>query len=133
MPSIKPFKGIHPSKEYGDRVPISHGIGGDQEKSLAEINANPYSLLHISNPELYLPGGSSLEEGALQEASMEKYREFLDKGILVQDQIDSLYIYRLTQGDHVQTAWLEEPVFPTILKVILSPTSLPERIKLSCR
>ena len=103
MPSIRPFKGIHPAKEYGSKVPISHGIGGDYEKSMAEIESNPYSLLYISNPELYLPEGESLPEDVIQNAAHEKYQEFLDKGILIQDPTESLYIYRLTQGDHKQT------------------------------
>ena len=103
MPSIKSFKGFHPIKEYAAKVPISHGIGGDAEKSTDEINRNPYTLLKITNPEYFLPSGQDMSEGEIQEASHRIFKEYLDNGILVQDEKESLYIYRLTYEGHRQT------------------------------
>ena len=103
MPSIKSFKGFHPTKEYAANVPISHGIGGDAEKTTEEINRNPYTLLKITNPEYFLPSGQEMSESEIQEASHRLFKEYLDKGILVQDEKESLYIYRLTYEGHRQT------------------------------
>ena len=103
MPRIKSFKGIHPTKEYAARVPISHGIGGDAEKSTEEIHSNPFTLLKITNPEYFLPSGLEMSETEIQEASHRIFKEYLEKDILVQDEKESLYIYRLTYEGHRQT------------------------------
>ena len=103
MPNIRPFRGVSPSPKYAEKVQISHGVGGDRENATAEITANQYSLLHVTNPELLLTEEEGSNEDLVRFRSREKLKEFFEHGILLKDETDCYYVYRLTLGDHKQT------------------------------
>ena len=67
------------------------------------LQAGPHSFLHVSRPEIDLdPGADSHGETAYAMAAS-NFRALQDNQILHRDSAPSLYIYRMTDGDHVQT------------------------------
>lgn len=102
MPKIKPFKGIHPSPSSAQRVVVNL-----ENLSIADAKLirqeNPFSYVNLLVPKLdniFLMG--SKNELAFKKIN-ENFEEFLEKGIFVQDQKASIYIYQIERNGISQT------------------------------
>lgn len=102
MPHIKSFKGIRPHPDYvADVVIHMEGLSVEQAKIVRENT--PYSYVNMLVPKQehrFLRG--SRKELAYKKIN-ENFEEFLEKGILIQDEKPSLYVYRIAHNGVVQT------------------------------
>ena len=98
MAKIIPFRAFRPSidKAYltASRSYVTYSRTALQQK----LSKNPFSFLHIINPEYNKKKGSPNTPLALKKV-MEKFREFQKKGIYIRDEKPCLYIYRQIRED----------------------------------
>lgn len=100
MAKIHPFKAIRPTRDKVHLVATRPYYTYKKKVLHAKLQDNPFTFLHIINPEfgsLITTEPNSVERFALVE---ESYNFFRDKGVLIQEEVPSIYIYRQTAGDH---------------------------------
>ncbi|PLV60240.1 DUF1015 domain-containing protein [Thermotoga sp. KOL6] len=100
---IKPFRGFRPRKDVAkDFVAKPYDVISFLEAK-ETIRNNPISFLRVTRIEAEI---HEIEMDPTPE-DMEKARknleDFIEKGILVQEEKEAFYIYRQKMGDHVQT------------------------------
>jgi len=102
MPKIKPFRGIHPGKNFAGQVVLNlENLSLTEAKLIRQ--ENPYSYVNMLVPKLdnfFLLG--SRNELAFKKIN-ENFEEFLDEGILVKDPEPSIYVYQINRDGHIQT------------------------------
>jgi uncharacterized protein (DUF1015 family) len=103
MPLIKPFAGLRPAAGRAADVvaPPYDVVSAAEARALAA--GRPWSFLHISRPEIDLPGGTDPYAPEVYAKAAENLARMVDEGVLVRDSRPCYYGYRLTMGDHVQT------------------------------
>jgi len=102
MAVIKAFRGWRPPKELAPRVASRPYDVLNSEEARAEAEGNPYSLLHIIKPEIDLPAEVDVHAQEVSDKAVENYQSFKEKGWLVQDMEESLYIYAQTMHGKTQ-------------------------------
>ena len=102
MPKIKAFYGIRPNPDYAGEIVLNiENLSLEEAKAIRQ--KNPYSYVNMLVPKLdniYLRG--SKHELAFQKIN-ENFEDFLDKGVLIRDVKQSIYIYRITREFRSQT------------------------------
>lgn len=103
MPHIKAFCGIRPAQEYGGRIisaPRDTPFDGEGE---AILRSNPFSFLHLVEPELgnkYLQGS---RESLVYKQVTENLAAFLEKGWLQKEETACLYLYSVEENGRLIT------------------------------
>lgn len=102
MVIIKPFKALRPKKGLEKKIAsLPYDVLNTEEaKKIAK--GNKYSYLHISKPEIDFPEGINLYSNEVYEKAKENFEKFINKGYLVQDKEEYLYIYKQKMGSHEQ-------------------------------
>lgn len=105
MITIKPFRGLRPKEELAEQVasPPYDVLSSDEAKQMAQTN--PLSFLHINKPEIDLPENTNPYSEIVYQKGRENLYRFIREGILVQDEKEAIYVYRLTWKEHVQTGY----------------------------
>jgi len=102
MPKIKPFRGIHPGKNFAGKVVLNmENLSLSDAKLIRQ--KNPYSYVNMLVPKLdnhFLLG--SKNELAYKKIN-ENFEDFIDNGILVKDPEPSIYIYQINHEGYSQT------------------------------
>ncbi|NND61881.1 MAG: DUF1015 domain-containing protein [Flavobacteriaceae bacterium] len=97
MPKILPFKAVRPTR---DKVSLLASRSYDtytKEEREARLRDNPFSFLHIVNPGFkYQKEISGKERYSLVR---NRYQEFKEDGVFVQDEKDSFYVYKIVNRD----------------------------------
>jgi uncharacterized protein (DUF1015 family) len=102
MAIIKPFKGLRPPKEIAHLVAARPYDVLSSDEARQEAQGNPYSLLHITKPEIDLPIGTDEHSQEVYLKAAENFRMFREKRWLVPDEKDLLYIYAHTMDGRTQ-------------------------------
>lgn len=102
MPKIRPFRAVRPDLETAEKVYIHHLDAGSSDKS-AQALANPFSMLHVSHVNLTLSPEEAADETFVQARAKENLRNYIMEGVLLKEEEDSLYIYRISLANHSQT------------------------------
>ncbi|MBS3993686.1 MAG: DUF1015 domain-containing protein [Bacteroidetes bacterium] len=102
MAILKAFKGFRPPANLVKQIAARPYDVLNSEEAMIEAEGNPYSLLHITKPEIDFPAGTDehLEEVYLK--AKENFQSFIDKKWLVQDEKECLYIYAQTMNGKTQ-------------------------------
>jgi len=95
---------MKPPPELAQRVASVPYDTVNSEEAAALAAGNPDSFLRIVRPEIDLPGHAAAYSDQVYELALRNFEEFQRKGILVPSDDDSLHVYRLTAGDHSQSA-----------------------------
>lgn len=103
MPSIKAFRGIRP-----DAMHVNHVIAKPAETPFSEhlreqLSNNKKSILHLVEPELENTFLRGSKQELIHKKITENLQDFLEKGILVRDNVPSIYIYRISKANQIQT------------------------------
>ena len=93
MAVIKPFKGITPTAENVAQVVTRPFDFYSKEQRSVILDENPSSFLHVIVPEHKSDIKSEPNSADLFRKSKARFRTFLDKHILVQDNTESIYVY----------------------------------------
>jgi len=97
------FKALRPEIEYADDViaPPYDVLNSEEARALAE--GKPFSFLHISKPEIDLPKDISADDPLVYRQGLENLESMIKKNILVRDDKESLFVYKISTKDHSQT------------------------------
>ena len=102
MAILKTFKGLRPPKDIvKDLASRPYDVLNSKE-ARAEAKDNEHSLLHIIKPEIDLPEGIDLYSQEVYDKAIENFNLFQEKGWLVQDDNNHLYIYGQTMNGKTQ-------------------------------
>ena len=102
MPLIRPFAGLRPVPERAEEVvaPPYDVLNSAEAKQRAD--GRPWSFLHISKAEIDLPEGTDPYDASVYAKSAENLQKMLDEGILIREDKDCYYVYRLIMDGHTQ-------------------------------
>ncbi len=102
MTLLKAFRGLRPPKEIVKDLASRPYDVLNSDEARVEAKGNPYSLLHIIKPEIDLPFGMDCHSQPIYDKAKENFDLFRDKGWLVQDPNEYLYIYAQTMNGKSQ-------------------------------
>ncbi len=102
MAILKPFKGIRPPKGIVKDLAARPYDVLNSKEARVEANGNPYSLLHITKPEIDLPESIDEHDEKVYAKANENFEMFKQKCWLVQDNEECLYIYAQTMDGRTQ-------------------------------
>jgi uncharacterized protein (DUF1015 family) len=103
MPLIRPFAGLRPVPEHAaDVVAPPYDVLNSAE-ARERASGRPWSFLHISKAEIDLPENTDPYDPAVYARSAENLQKMLTEGILMREDKDCYYVYRLVMDGHAQT------------------------------
>ena len=102
MATIKPFKGIRPPQELIEQIESRPYDVLNSEEAREEAKGNEKSLYHIIKPEIDFEVGTSEYDPRVYEQAAKNFKNFQEKGWLVQDEKDHYYIYAQTMNNKTQ-------------------------------
>jgi uncharacterized protein (DUF1015 family) len=102
MSILKPFKGLRPPAEIVEKLASRPYDVLNSAEAREEAKGNPQSLLRITKAEIDLPEGIDEHSQQVYNKVVENFKEFQDKGWLIQDKEDKLYIYAQTMNGSTQ-------------------------------
>lgn len=102
MAILKAFKGLRPPREIALKLASRPYDVLDSNEARVEAHGNQYSLLHIIKPEIDLPEEIDHYDQSVYNKAKENFEMFKQKGWLVADQKESLYIYAQTMNGKTQ-------------------------------
>ena len=98
MATIIPFKAIRPKRSLVGLVASRPYQSYTADERDSRLDYNPYSFLHILNP------GYKYDEEVTGEARYSlvknRYLEFKEEGVFVQDETPSFYVYKIENRHH---------------------------------
>jgi len=98
MAILKAFRGLRPPKNIAMELASRPYDVLSSEEARKEAEGNPYSLLHIIKPEIDLPKSIDIHDPSVYEKAKENFQIFREKGWLIPDGSDHLYIYAQTRN-----------------------------------
>ena len=100
---VKAFKALRPIPEKVLEViaPPYDVISSDEARILAANK--PLSFLHISRPEIDLPVSTSYDNPEVYQQGLINFKNLIHEEILVEEDIDSIYVYEISLDTHKQT------------------------------
>ena len=102
MAVIHPFNALRPPAEKAKQVSSVPYDVVNSEEAAAMAAGNPLSFLHVSRPEIDLPGGTDLYNDAVYRKALENFQHLIAECPLQTEEVSSLYLYRLIMGEHEQ-------------------------------
>ena len=94
MAKIIPFKAIRPTRDKAYLVSSMPAYIYKKHLLEAKLESNPYTFLHVINPEFRADNKTQPNSVERFEKVKEKFDAFNDAGIFMQDEQESFYIYR---------------------------------------
>lgn len=103
MAKIHPFRAIRPTRDKVHLVAARPFNSYKPNVLEAKLEDNPFTFLHIINPEFGNQATTKANTLGRFELVSNGYTDFLNKGILFQDELPSIYIYRQSKPGNVFT------------------------------
>ncbi len=94
MPIARPFRAIRPAKNLVHLIVSRSYISYDDDALTHKLENNPYSFIHVINPDHGTDDAAPSGSIELFKRVREKYLEFYRQHYFVQDEKPSFYIYR---------------------------------------
>lgn len=102
MAVIRKFKAWRPLSGLESKVASYPYDVINSEEARELVQGNPYSFLHVVKPEVDLPLGTDLYSQEVYNKARENFERFKSEGILIQEDVPRLYIYRQSMGTREQ-------------------------------
>ena len=99
MHFINPFKGLRPTEEKASSVSIPSTDQLSQEVIVNHKKKNPWSYLNIFNPD----SKNSKSQKEINAQAKKQFELMKNKSVLMKDNINSFYIYKISTKNHSQT------------------------------
>lgn len=103
MAIIKSFQALRPPRELAEKVAALPYDVMNVEEAGAMAAGNTNSFLHVSRPEIDLPPEIDPHDDSVYLQGKRNLDDFIQRGVLVQDKQESLYVYRQRMGSITQT------------------------------
>lgn len=100
MADIIPFKAIRPTRDKAHLVASRSYISYSPRALRSKLDENPFTFLHILNPEYQLKKGMQCKGASKYEKVREKFDDFVNQQILEQDDKACYYLYRQIKDGH---------------------------------
>ncbi|WP_027421523.1 DUF1015 domain-containing protein [Crocinitomix catalasitica] len=100
MTVIKAFKAIRPTRDKAYLVATRPFYAYKQNVLDAKLEHNPYTFLHVINPEFHTGDKTKPNSPERFQKIRNKFDEFIRAGVLIQDEMECLYLYRQTKEGH---------------------------------
>lgn len=102
MAVLRAFKAIRPVAELASRIAaLPYDVMNSREAKIVAEN-NPYSFLHVDKAEIDIDESIDIYDKRVYEKARDNLHKMMEKGWLMKDKQDMLYIYKLVMGDHEQ-------------------------------
>ena len=98
MHFINPFKGLRPIEDKASSVSIPSTDQLSQEVIVNHKKNNPWSYLNIFNPD----SEKSKSQNEINTHAKKQFELMKNKSVLMKDNINSFYIYKISTKDHSQ-------------------------------
>lgn len=102
MPLIRPFAGLRPVPERAEEVVAPPYDVLNSAEARERADGRPWSFLHISKAEIDLDENTDPYDPSVYAKSAENLQKMLDEGILIREEKDCYYVYRLIMDGHSQ-------------------------------
>jgi len=102
MAILKAFKGLRPPVGIVKQLASRPYDVLNSEEARIEASGNQYSLLRVTKAEIDLPEGIDVHGKEVYDKVVENFAAFIEKGWLIQDTEDKLYIYAQTMNGRTQ-------------------------------
>ena len=102
MAILKAFKGLRPPADIAKELASRPYDVLNSDEARVEAAGNPYSLLHIIKPEIDMPPEVDVHEQSVYDKAFENFTNFRERGWLVPDDDEYLYIYAQTMKGKTQ-------------------------------
>jgi uncharacterized protein (DUF1015 family) len=103
MAQIRPFNALRPKQDLADKVASRPYDVLNSTEAKEEAKGNPVSFLHITKAEIDLPDGIDLHSQAVYDKAKENLQEFVQQGIVFNEEKPCYYIYQLIMNGRSQT------------------------------
>ena len=103
MHLIRPFTGLRPAANRATDVAAPPYDVLSTEEARLRAAGKPWSFLHISKPEIDLPGGTNPYAAEVYAKAAENLKKMVADGVLSRDAAPCYYAYRLIMNGHSQT------------------------------
>ena len=103
MATIRPFMAIRPAANYAKDVAALPYDVMNSEEAREMVQEKPWSFLHVDKAEVDLPVGTDIYSDAVYQKAKENLENMIGHGVMGQDLLPNLYIYRLTMNGKSQT------------------------------
>ena len=103
MATIRPFMAIRPAANYAKDVAALPYDVMNSEEAREMVQDKPWSFLHVDKAEVDLPVGTDIYSDAVYQKAKENLENMIGHGVMGQDLLPNLYIYRLTMNGKSQT------------------------------
>ncbi len=100
MTNILPFKAIRPVRDKVQLVASKPYYTYSKKMLDAEISGNPYTFIHIINPEFLDKEKTRSNSKKRFKKVRQKFEHFFDEGLFLKEKKESLYAYRQTTDTH---------------------------------
>ena len=100
MANIKPFKAFRPTRDKVHLVASRSYISYTKPDLIRKLDENPFTFLHILNPEYKTDKQSFTNSKGKFEKVKRKFTDFVNQQILIQDKRESYYVYRQIKDGH---------------------------------
>jgi uncharacterized protein (DUF1015 family) len=94
MAILKPFKAIRPAPELAYQVAALPYDVMNSNEARELVKDNPYSFLHVDKADIDLDPGIDLYSKSVYEKARDTLKRMIEEGTFIQDNNDSLYIYK---------------------------------------
>ncbi|MGZ5218984.1 MAG: DUF1015 domain-containing protein [Chitinophagaceae bacterium] len=103
MAHIKPFKALRPKQDLAEKIASRPYDVLNSTEAKEEAKGNPFSFLHVTKAEIDLPDGIDLHSQAVYDKAKENLQEFVQQGIIFNEEKPCYYIYQLIMNGRSQT------------------------------
>ena len=103
MSTFVPFKAFRPQEKYVRQVASRPYDVLSADEAAEEAQGNPLSYYHVIKPEIDFPSDIDPYDNQIYLKGRENFKQLVDQEVMLQDHLDSYYIYRLNLDDHEQT------------------------------
>ena len=100
MAIVKPFKAIRPTKDKVHLVASRSYISYTKGELEGKLNSNPYSFIHIINPDHGKENKARANSKELFQRVKNRFDQFMAEGTLIQDEKASLFVYEQKKEGH---------------------------------
>ncbi len=99
MAHVHPFKAILPRADIASLVPSRTYVSYSRQELINTLREDPYTFLHIINPDWEEKNRPKPHSEARLQQIRGRFEEFLEEGILVEDDKQYFYLYEQVDGD----------------------------------
>lgn len=106
MPTFEPFQALRPQQKYAEAFAALPYDVVNRSEGRAEVRRHPLSFLRIDKAEVTLPDLIDDHDPRVYQQAALHFKDARDSHILELDADECYYLYRLRDGQHIQTGFV---------------------------